>query len=42
MNQIIIKFSDENIIEFKNIYLEKSRLKISYFLTPEFLQIISK
>ncbi len=42
MNQIIIKFSDENIIEFKNIYLEKARLKISYFLTPEFLQIISK
>ena len=42
MNNIIVELSDEVLIEFKRIFLEKKRLKISSFLSPDFLQILSK
>jgi len=42
MNQIIVELSPEYKTHLNKIFLEKSRLKISSFLTPEFLQTLSK
>jgi Rps23 Pro-64 3,4-dihydroxylase Tpa1-like proline 4-hydroxylase len=42
MNAIIVELSLEYKTHLNKIFLEKSRLKISSFLTPEFLQTLSK
>ena len=42
MNQIIVELSPEYKTHLKQIFLDKSRIKITSFLTPEFLQVLSK
>lgn len=42
MNHVIIELSPEYKTHLKQIFLDKSRLKINSFLTSEFLQILSK